>query len=125
VIGQSSFAQAVLARVLFRPNSSLIKIEAEAFAGCEIQSICIPKSVEILENDCFRAAKIGTLTFEKGSRLRMIGDRCFNGSTLTTIVLPVTVQYVGASAFPRMAKVASDRSLCADYGSRIEDFVAV
>jgi hypothetical protein len=75
-----------------------------AFADCSsLMSICIPASVERLEGGvatwgqhggCFGGCRrLGTVIFESGSRLRVIGNRAFHDcSSLRSICIPASVE---------------------------------
>ena len=68
--------------------------------------IVIPKEIEEIGGFAFASAfksenEYNTITFESGSRLRIIDDFAFNGADLSgDLVLPQTVEYIGRSSFP-------------------------
>ena len=82
--------------------ASVETIEEYAFEGCEaLTSIEIPASVETIEEDAFLGcSSLKTVTFEKGSKLKMIQYNTFRDCTsLTTIEIPASVETVEANAF--------------------------
>jgi hypothetical protein len=87
--------------VTFEEGSALGKIKDCAFSGCEsLGRIQIPKSVEIIGDGCFGYCRaLGEVTFERGSRLREIGNRVFNGTALKAIEIPEEVELMGVRCF--------------------------
>jgi hypothetical protein len=69
----------------------LRRIGELCFADCSLKSICIPNSVEDLDNGCFSHNQIATITFEAGSRLRRIGELCFSNCSLQSICVQPSV----------------------------------
>ena len=100
-IGGSAFEQTfALSSVTFAKNSALTEIEQNAFLASGIRSIRIPASVISIGNNAFCSTKLGSVVFEQGSALRMIGDSAFEGSLyLTQISLPEHLEQIGAYAF--------------------------
>jgi hypothetical protein len=47
-----------------------------------LQSICIPRNVEIFSKLCFARSKLKLITFESESRLTRIEDLCFSNCSL-------------------------------------------
>jgi hypothetical protein len=59
--------------VIFEPDCKLREIGESAFESCGIQSIRIPKNVEIIGRSCFSACEcLSEVVFESGSKLRRI-----------------------------------------------------
>ena len=82
--------------------ASVETIVGNAFYGCTaLASIEIPASVETIEEDAFLGcSSLKTVTFEKGSKLKMIQYNTFRDCTsLTTIEIPASVETVEANAF--------------------------
>ena len=73
------------------------------FSDCPVlASIEIPASVEKIEAVAFsRCSKLTTVTFEKGSMLKTIGERAFDGSNLMTVDMSecTQVESMGSGAF--------------------------
>ena len=82
-----------------------------AYNECtSLTSIEIPASVETIGNSAFSdCSSLATVTFEKGSRLKTIGDEppinngfygAFNNCTsLTSIEIPASVEKIPGGAF--------------------------
>jgi hypothetical protein len=113
-----------LVSVTWESGSQLRNIKAFAFAGCvSLVSICIPASVEILENDCFGGVfaeedkthffaihdhnrdfrfcmALQTVIFEQPSKIKEIGARAFTGCmSLRSFCIPASVEVVGDNCF--------------------------
>ena len=111
-----------LATVTFEKGSQLKTIAGDsydgAFSDCSsLTSIEIPASVETIEATAFkRCSKLTTVTFEKGSQLKIIGGGysssyyygAFLGcSSLTSIEIPASVETIEATAFKRCSKLTT------------------
>ena len=82
-----------------------------------LTSIEIPASVETIEATAFSdCSKLATVTFEKGSQLKIIGGGysssyyygAFLGcSSLTSIEIPASVETIEATAFKRCSKLTT------------------
>ena len=111
-----------LATVTFEKGSQLKTIAGDsydgAFSDCTaLTSIEIPASVETIEATAFkRCSKLATVTFEKGSQLKIIGGGysssyyygAFLGcSSLTSIEIPASVETIEATAFKRCSKLTT------------------
>jgi hypothetical protein len=91
-----------LKSVTFEFGSRLQMLERWTFSGCSsLQSICVPASVEILEDACFfNLPNLSSVTFESGSRLREIGDQVFGiCPLLKSIFIPASVSVIDQTAF--------------------------
>jgi hypothetical protein len=95
-----------LSSVTFGSNSTLTRIESEAFYQSSLQSILIPSHVEILGSKCFSNCKsLSSITFESNSRLtpslrfKVIPEDAFNFSDLISVVIPATSRIVEKRAF--------------------------
>ena len=71
--------------------------------NCE--SITIPDSVKFICHNAFYYAKIKTIDFGKG--LQYIGDYAFDTASLTELVIPDNVTYIGTRAFNSCQDLAS------------------
>ena len=112
-----------LATVTFENGSQLKTIGGGssyygAFSYCTaLTSIEIPASVETIEATAFSdCSKLATVTFEKGSQLKIIGGGysssyyygAFLGcSSLTSIEIPASVETIEATAFKRCSKLTT------------------
>jgi hypothetical protein len=86
--------------IVFESNSCLTRIESKVFSSSSLQSILIPRSVEILGSDCFSYCKsFSSITFESNSHLTRIESRAFSYSSLQSIIIPRNVQFIDGSAF--------------------------
>jgi hypothetical protein len=104
VLGESCFTGEwhkvnALESIAFESESQLTEIKALCFSHCSLKSICIPRNVEILPNDCFRGSKLESITFENESRLKRIEKNCFENCSLKSICIPPNVDFIDGSAF--------------------------
>ena len=80
--------------------TNLKTIGRGAFNGTGFAELEIPKTVETIGQYAFEnTEKLESLTFEAGSRLKTIGKRAFQYSTLQHIDIPEGVTAIGESAF--------------------------
>ena len=49
------------------------------------------------------------VAFEKDSNLRFIGDSCFEGCQIESLIIPSTVEFVGVSAFRGIDRLVVDK----------------
>jgi hypothetical protein len=77
----------------------LTRIEERCFSGCVMKRVCIPRSVEILDAECFSGIFIDALTFEAESLLRRVGEWCFVVCSLKSFCIPSSVKMIGKSCF--------------------------
>ena len=122
-VGYSAFKRcSSLTTVTFEKESQLKTIGGDyyygAFSDCTaLTSIEIPASVETIGNTAFSdCSKLATVTFEKGSQLKIIGGGysssyyygAFLGcSSLTSIEIPASVETIEATAFKRCSKLTT------------------
>ena len=89
---------------LILPNT-LTTIGEEMFYQSRLKTVEIPASVETIGSYAFKGcSSLTTVTFEKGSQLKTIGEEydggAFSGcSALTSIEIPASVETIGSSAF--------------------------
>ena len=118
-----------LATVTFEKGSQLKTIAGDsydgAFSDCSsLTSIEIPASVETVEAAAFSdCSQLATVTFEKGSQLKIIGGGYSSSShfgtysdyygafsdcsSLTSIEIPASVETIEATAFKRCSKLTT------------------
>ena len=118
-----------LATVTFEKGSQLKTIAGDsydgAFSDCSsLTSIEIPASVETIGKEAFkRCSSLATVTFEKGSQLKIIGGGYSSSShfgtysdyygafsdcsSLTSIEIPASVETIEATAFKRCSKLTT------------------
>ena len=123
VIGAEAFKNCREIQSVYLP-STIVTISAQAFMSCTIESLEIPASVERIDSGAFYGCKkIGTVIFEEGSRLSVIGYQVFACSGIETLELPSGLLNVNSQAFESCSKLtavvipASVRSLA--YGAFI------
>jgi hypothetical protein len=86
----------------------LIRIESEAFSFSSLQSIEIPRNVEILGSSCFSSCKsLSSISFESNSRLIRIESNSFASSSLHSIEIPRNVEILGSSCFSYWKSLSS------------------
>ena len=107
-VGYSAFKRcSSLTTVTFEKESQLKTIGGDyyyggAFSDCTaLTSIEIPASVETIGNTAFSdCSSLATVTFEKGSRLKTIGNNAYYRCTsLTSIEIPASVETIEKKAF--------------------------
>ena len=114
-VGYSAFKRcSSLTTVTFEKESQLKTIGGDyyygAFSDCTaLTSIEIPASVETIGNTAFSdCSSLATVTFEKGSRLKTIGNNAYYRCTsLTSIEIPASVETIEATAFKRCSKLTT------------------
>jgi len=76
--------------VVFSPDSKLRKIGKGAFRGCALETICIPSSVENIDDEAFRKCdQLKSVVFMADSQLQVISFNAFEGClNLQTIESP-------------------------------------
>jgi hypothetical protein len=78
----------------------LTRIESEAFSSSSLQSILIPKTIGILESNCFPLCNSrASHRFESNSRLTQIAPKVLYESLLESILIPSTVLFIACDAF--------------------------
>jgi hypothetical protein len=70
------------------------------FAYSGLKSVLIPRTIELIEESCFRgASNLKTVEFEKESSLNRIESKAFEGTPISEIVVPEKVVFVGDECF--------------------------
>mgnify|MGYP000572570146 CR=1 FL=1 len=114
-VGYSAFKRcSSLTTVTFEKESQLKTIGGDyyygAFSDCTaLTSIEIPASVETIGNTAFYScSSLATVTFEKGSRLKTIGNNAYYRCTsLTSIEIPASVETIEKKAFMHCSSLAT------------------
>ena len=115
-VGYSAFKRcSSLTTVTFEKESQLKTIGGDyyyggAFSDCTaLTSIEIPASVETIGNTAFmECSSLATVTFEKGSRLKTIGNNAYYRCTsLTSIEIPASVETIEKKAFMHCSSLAT------------------
>ena len=114
-VGYSAFKRcSSLTTVTFEKESQLKTIGGDyyygAFSDCTaLTSIEIPASVETIGNTAFSdCSSLATVTFEKGSRLKTIGNNAYYRCTsLTSIEIPASVETIEKKAFMHCSKLTT------------------
>ena len=79
-------------------------IGANAFERTSIRSMFIPASVARIGSSAFENSSLSTVTFEEGTGITTLPDRCFFGTSLRDIsFIPQSVTMLGGYAFSRSA----------------------
>ena len=79
---------------------TVVTIGDECFSGAyEIASITISKSCESIGAYAFWGSALEKVTFEKGSKLKVIGKGAFDGSPIKEITIPKNCEKIGNYAF--------------------------
>jgi hypothetical protein len=77
----------------------LTRIESEAFYESSLESILIPRNVEILGSKCcYNCQSLLSITFESKSRLRRIESGVFDETSLQSILIPSTILFIASDA---------------------------
>ena len=114
-VGYSAFKRcSSLTTVTFEKESQLKTIGGDyyygAFSDCTaLTSIEIPASVETIGNTAFSdCSSLATVTFEKGSRLKTIGNnKLYRCTSLTSIEIPASVETIEKKAFMHCSSLAT------------------
>lgn len=70
-----------------------------AFQRISTQNLVLPATMMYIGNYAFINAQIQSLAFEEGSQLYSMDDQVFQGTSLTTVVLPDGLNSIGHSTF--------------------------
>jgi hypothetical protein len=78
----------------------LTRIESKVFSASSLQSITIPRSVQILCSSCFsRCSSLSSIFFETNSQLTRIETRAFGTTCLSLAVVPGGIKWIAGDAF--------------------------
>ncbi len=97
--GYLAFANSVKLKEVIIGNN-LTEISYSCFSSCSsLNNIVIPKNIMYIGDSSFSNCGLGTITFEKESKLNSIGDSAFENCNLKRIEIPKDVTSIGESAF--------------------------
>jgi hypothetical protein len=83
-------------------------MESEAFSFSSLQSILIPRRVEILGPKCFSSCKfLSSMTFKVNAHLTRIESDAFSYSSLQSILIPQNVEILGSNSFSYCLSLSS------------------
>jgi hypothetical protein len=106
--GARCFAASPYLAVSFASDCEILVLSAAAFVRSGLTGIKIPRSVIVVNSDCFSQCKsLRDVTFEEDSNLRVIADRAFWKTALDTIKIPKTVQLIAWQCFEGCPYLAS------------------
>jgi hypothetical protein len=90
----------IIGGLSFEPDSRLIRIGSDAFRYWSLQSIEIPRNVEIHGSSCLSDCEsLSSISFESNSRLIWIESSAFSRSSLQLVELPRNAVILGSSYF--------------------------
>jgi hypothetical protein len=109
VIGEAAFRGCHrLRNLFFGTGSRLRRIEKEAFKNTPV-SVVFPATVEFIGTAAFAVDRGWRekveVVFQKAARLRRVEAEAFLGRAIDTLLLPVTVEFVGPRAFPLACEI--------------------
>jgi hypothetical protein len=80
----------------------LKRIEAKIFSKTSLNSVAIPKLVEVLGESCFLEYELlSSVTLESESKLSRIEKHAFSGTRLLEIVIPASVEVLNEKCFSK------------------------
>jgi hypothetical protein len=103
--GADEWFKSTVRVIRFEAGSKIAEFSEDCFKNCQIQSICIPRSIEIFPRSCFacnaclRSNDIEEFEFEPASKLTQIEDYCFNNRFPRSICILRSVISLGKSCF--------------------------
>jgi hypothetical protein len=106
-IGRSAFSRIEgLSQICFGEDSRLKRLEQSAFSYSSLAKIRIPRTCEILEENCFGWCEcLRKVRFEPDSVCRALGDSAFSGTQICKIEIPRTVEVIGKMCFAGCRKL--------------------
>ena len=122
---KQAFYKSTNVEKLILPNT-LATIGEKMFYQSKLKAIVIPASVETIEAAAFaNCSSLATVTFEKGSQLKIIGGSyyesysygAFSGCPITSIEIPASVKTIEARAFEGCSSLAT---VTFEKGSRLK-----
>ena len=72
---------------------------------CKLKTVTIPPNVQKIVNYAFYGCALEQINFSSSSTLKSIGEYAFYNSNLANIVIPTTVETIGAGAFRSCKKL--------------------
>lgn len=104
----------VLTGIRLNPNKYLSRIEARAFQGTGLTSVCIPENVTWIGTNAFRnCRKLTDVTIpDSVTDIRMQAFK--NCTRLKTVTIPASVKYIGAEAFNCVKTIKGYRGTAAE-----------
>jgi hypothetical protein len=99
----------------------LTRIESEAFSSSSLQSILIPRTVQILGSNCFSdCSSFSSISFESPSQFKRIESRAFPLLN-DEIVIPSTILFVASDAIPNSIQIKlEDCDSCLEFNRWLE-----
>jgi hypothetical protein len=112
-LGPSSFAGCCkLQRVHFGETSRIRQFDTACFARSQIESINIPKTVEIIKSRAFYNCKqLREVIIDLDSHLKRIESQAFAFSSLKTLCIPPKVQFIDGSAIQSLESLTAPASI--------------
>lgn len=102
IIKHKALKVSSLTSIIFEEDSQLEIIGSSAFMFGKFTTIEIPASVKSIGAEAFYGASdLTTITFEEGSQLETIGESAFALTGITNITIPETVTTIEEHAFSR------------------------
>lgn len=78
-------------------GENVFYIGEEAFSYCDIHTLDIQSSLPVICKGCFAYSDVYTVSFSEG--LEKIEDKAFLSNSISSLELPLTLQYIGKSVF--------------------------
>jgi hypothetical protein len=89
-----------LSSILFESDSVLKLIHQGAFSNSSLQSIIIPRNVEILGSSCFsKCTSLSSIQFESDSQLKRIEAQACDVQSVCYVAIPAAVCFIPGDAF--------------------------
>jgi hypothetical protein len=113
ILPKFCFCGATFGRLTFGARSQLNRMKKLCFNGCCLRSLCIPRSVEILDQKRFSQesggeTQIGALLFECNSRLQRIEKGGFSQCIFRESYIPSVVKIIHEKCFAGPLQARSD-----------------
>jgi hypothetical protein len=95
-----------VSEVVFCENCCLSVIGASAFSKSCLRGMFIPKSVNVVGENCFRECKfLVEVLFEEGCQLKLLPKGCFQRSSLRRIFVPRSIESIEKGCFLRCSEL--------------------
>lgn len=86
--------------------TKFIRHDGHVFEYCALESVVIPSTLEVLEEDTFHGCeKLSSVVFAEGSRLKEIRKECFARTNLKTFEAFPSLRKIGNMAFYRCERL--------------------